>query len=909
MAPIGMPGPDSIADGPTPESAPRGPSAGIGYRLRVPRLRPGLIERPALQQKARQLALSQRVTLVCAPAGFGKSTLLAQLCAQAGGCDPVWLSLDEDDNDAHALYGALLRALQPLPLEWAVDPQFLASQVDGSGPGTRAGMRGLIDALYSYPGPRLLLFIDDLHRLDDPAALQLLDGIIERLPPEVGVVLGSRVDPRLSLARWRARGELGELRMNELRFAEADAQRFADALLDGDTPPDLVRTALERTEGWAAGLQLLFGAAQAGAPDRLASGNPPARRHLFDFFAHEVLAELPPALREFALDCSILPELTPDRCAAVSGRSDSREALEALYRRNLFLTALDDVGETLRFHDLFRDFLANELQRLDATRVETLHARAAQAEPQPSRAIAHWLKARRWDEALALMHRHARPLLAEGGQSTIERWLEQLPEPVRQSRPEAAHVAGLCAWVHWDWRKVIPQLERAWDGYCAEGRQAEQVDLLAMLGGCYNALGDVPAAAQLLTVAGQLSSQAGSCVAFSVLHAWHALACGRIADIPGQLEAAATGLADNPSAVYPDIYDISNGHFAGIPGTPAPMRRIQAICQQLFQDGGTHWSAAVVAQGAWLRFWHGERASAIAALDGQNELQQHLPGALALQLGSHQLRALHLAADGQFTAAVEEWRQLYAMLEAPDAATLLDSWGDSYLHVLARLYWIAEDAESLRPLLARFEARRDQTWPPHDIGYHMVQGQLALLQGDFAAAEIWLGEAAARFRQRRLPGFMGDPRPALALAQLRLGRPDAAWEVFATVLEESLRDDALGTLLLEPRMPRARLIGLMPASWRERQDAQALLARLEDWLPGAGRPARGRREPEAQWQALSPREREVLALVAQGLSNKLIARELELSLHTVKRHVANILGKLGAVSRAQASAWYFQRAG
>jgi LuxR family transcriptional regulator, maltose regulon positive regulatory protein len=424
----------SASAGATPASW----TSAAGTKFQLPHLRRQVVERGALLARARELIAERRLSLVCAPAGFGKTVLLAQLAAQPGKkVESVWLSLDEDDNDANRLFAALLQALQGVALEWSVDPQALMAQVDGVGVGTRAAVAGLINALCSYDRERLLLFIDDLHRITDAGALQLLDDIIERLPPEVGVVVGSRVEPELALARWRVRGELGELRMSDLQFDEDSALIFGVRMLAEGATPELVRNALQRTEGWAAGLQLIFGSTQAGARASADDGSHvhhKARRHLFEFLAHEVLTELPEDLRGFALDCSVLPELTPALCAAVSGRDDAPLALDALYRRHLFLSALDDGGSTLRFHDLFRDFLANELERRDPLRVAELHRRAAGAEPLLPRAVMHWLKAQAWDEALALMVRGAKPLLAVGSHAMLERWIEQLPDDVRKTR-------------------------------------------------------------------------------------------------------------------------------------------------------------------------------------------------------------------------------------------------------------------------------------------------------------------------------------------------------------------------------------------------------------------------------------------------------------------------------------------
>jgi LuxR family transcriptional regulator, maltose regulon positive regulatory protein len=582
--------------------------------------------------------------------------------------------------------------------------------------------------------------------------------------------------------------------------------------------------------------------------------------------------------------------------------------LDDLYRRHLFLTALDEAGRTLRFHDLFREFLTCELERHASQSVADLHARAARAETNALRAVSHWLKARRWDEALALMERCAKPLLAEGGHAVLDRWIEQLPAEVRRSRPEVAHVLGLCAWTHWDWHAVRPQLERAWAGYTERGTQYAHIDALALLGGCYNGVGDLPSAARVLEEADRLELDADARVAFDTLHAWHALANGQLAEVVHWLNATAADIVQAPSSIYPDVYDISHGHFAGIPGALAPLRRMQAVCRDLRQRESTHWSAAVVAQGAWPAFWHGDRDAATAALDEQSQLQHHLPEALALEMSSHHLRALHLAIANQPDQADVAARTMLAVLETPRAATLKASWGLAYLHVLARVHWIAMDAKGLQPLLAALltEAHAME-WPVHAMGRALVRGRYALLTGDLGAAQTALVRAVELHEHLRLPSFMGDPRPALAMLQIARGDAAAAWAAFAPALDEALNDDSAGLLLLEPPALLAQLLALLPASDQGRPGLQALTARLATWqvLPEDAAPQR--LASATPWGGLSARESEVLELLAQGLSNKLIARRLDLSLHTVKRHVANVLGKLGVSSRAQAAAAFRSR--
>jgi LuxR family maltose regulon positive regulatory protein len=326
----------------------------------VPRLPSTLVDRRGLVARARRYAMDQRLTLICGPAGGGKSTLLAQLAQGCPDAGVVWLSLDEGDSDAIGLAASLGAVLREAGLNCETEPQALASHAFDAGSRSRAAVALLVNALCTFKGTRLLLVLDDLHRVGDGDSVQLLDHLIERLPPWVGVVVGTRVMPELSLARWRLRGELGEISARDLLFDMEEATALATLRLGAAASADLIRQAWKRTSGWVAGLQLVLATAARGGPVCAASIS---YRHMFDFLAREVLTGLPEELVELALESSVLSELTPSQCAALSREGDVRKLLQELCRQNLFVEVVDESGPTLRFHGFFREFLRSELER------------------------------------------------------------------------------------------------------------------------------------------------------------------------------------------------------------------------------------------------------------------------------------------------------------------------------------------------------------------------------------------------------------------------------------------------------------------------------------------------------------------------------------------------------------------
>ncbi|MEF7615515.1 LuxR C-terminal-related transcriptional regulator [Aquincola sp. MAHUQ-54] len=905
------------------------PAARPTPKFRPPRLRRDVVARSALLTRAEAGALDARLLLVQAPAGFGKTTLLAQLAERLAAAQPrghhiAWLTVDADDNDANRLLAAVLAALRPWPLEWPVEPEAVLSQVQGDGAAARAALVPVLNALASYGGERAWLFIDDLHRVTDAGALALLDALLERLPPEIGLVVGSRTEPALALARRRARGELAELLAADLQFDAEAARAMLAARGVEALPAEGLQAVLARTGGWAAGLQLLAGAhAGRGAaltplPAGALGAGTAAQRHLFEFFASEVLAELPDDLRQFVLRCAVLDELTPAACAAVAGRADTPAVLDALYRRHLFLTALDDTSPApaaLRFHDLFLDFLRSELDRRAPGLAATLHARAAAAVDTPERAVHHWLRAGRWDDALAAMHRAAPALLAAGGRALVERWLAQLPDELRASHAAALHLQGLCAWSAWDWPGARDRFRPAVEAYRAAGDEEHAVEVLSMLGACHNGMGELAESTAALAQARGWPLPPALQVPFDSLRAWVGLATGALDEITPAIAAMAQNVRRAPATRFPNVADMGYGHLVGLPGTAGPLRELIALGQP--QPGDAR-ELRMPALAAWLAFWHGEPSPFKPLLHELQHLQRQAPGKRVLVTSAQHLTALQQAAAGEPALAKAAAQAAVEAFDAPEAAGQRPGWLRSHQHVLARVHWIAQDAAGLAALLPRLRpAHGPQEWPVLDVAALLVQGQAALLAGQAERALPLLRGAAERHRTHRLPVFFGDPRLPLAFALQQSGDEAGALAAFDAALADAAAEDALGPLLMEPRARVERLWAAWAAapapecaadgasaglSARARAAAERLHARWLAWAPSAVQPP----AVDRGLASLSDREREVLALLADGQSNKLIARAMSISPHTVKRHVANLLDKLGVQTRTQAAARWLQ---
>src|SRR5918995_3675736 len=409
----------------------------VSTRLRPPEARANLVARPRLTAMLQREA-GRKLTLVSAPAGFGKTTLLvAWLRSRAPGAGSVaWLSLEEGDNDPARLLSYLVAALRSISGE--IGEGVLSSLRSPEPPQLGALTAALINEISSL-STEITLVLDDYHLIDSEAVHGVVSFLLEHLPPNVHLVISSRVNPPLPLGRLRARGQMAELRAANLRFTSEEAAAFLGdvmglALSAGDV------VALEgRTEGWIAGLQL---AALSMRDRKDVSGFVRAfsgsHRDVLDYLAEEVLERQPESMRKFLLETSILDYLSGSLCDALTGRSDGQEILERLERDNLFVVALDDERRWYRYHHLFADFLKARLEREGLEHIPELHRRAGswyEREGWASEAVEHALSAGDHDWAADLVERVVGEMWFRGEVLTLLGWLVALPERAKRRRP------------------------------------------------------------------------------------------------------------------------------------------------------------------------------------------------------------------------------------------------------------------------------------------------------------------------------------------------------------------------------------------------------------------------------------------------------------------------------------------
>jgi LuxR family transcriptional regulator, maltose regulon positive regulatory protein len=434
------------------EDADRGGSQALGLpgsglvasKLVAPAPRAGLLPRAGLQSLL-EVCLEGKLCLVEAPAGFGKTTLLAQWRASGGGGRVAWVSLEEGDNDPTRFWGYVVEALRTV--EPDVGKAALAALGRPSADLYRAVLPGLLNDLHAGGSP-LFLVLDDYHLITNPTCHQTLTFFLDHLPAGVHLALSGRSDPPLPLARMRARGEMAEIRVADLQFTDEEAMALLNASMGLQLTAEDVERLAERTEGWAAGLYLA-GLSLRDRQDSTAfiAAFHGDNRHVADYLAAEVLERQSEEIRTFLLRTSILERLSGPLCDAVLEAEGSAGLLGELERSNLFLVPLDDHREWYRYHHLFAQLLRLELGHRDPGLVPMLHRRAAAWHRQAGNldeAIGHASAAGEFTQAAALIAQHWLTYWRRGQRATVARWLDGLPDEAILANPPVAYVA---AWI------------------------------------------------------------------------------------------------------------------------------------------------------------------------------------------------------------------------------------------------------------------------------------------------------------------------------------------------------------------------------------------------------------------------------------------------------------------------------
>jgi LuxR family maltose regulon positive regulatory protein len=898
----------------------------VETKLFLPRPRGDAVGRPRLTELLEQ-GRRARLILVSAPAGFGKTTLLARWLAEAEGQRAVaWLSLEDADSEPARFWTYLVTAVQRAVPEVGASALALLQ--------TRQPALDTVLATFinDLTGTRaeLDVVLDDFHLVDTPDLRSSVAYLLDHLPPQVHLVISTRVDPALPLARLRVQGELVEIRAADLRFTLGEAAAYLNDVAALDLTPADIAALETRTEGWIAALQLaalsLRGRDDTGAFIATFAGDD---RYIVDYLAEEVLSRQPPEVRDFLLQTSILDRLSGPLCQAVTGNDASQDMLEHLDRANLFLVPLDGTRRWYRYHHLFAEVLATHLFDGRPDEVTELHRRASRwydeaGDPVP--AVRHAVAAGDIDRAADIAERAIPALQRDRQEATVAAWLEVIPDEVVQTRPVLAFgfIAALMS--NGEFTGVeerMHDLEQHLPSSGPDGHGSQPPPGTTVVD--RRQWDRIPAALELQRSG--LSLIHGDLVA-AIAHADRATSIAAADDHLTRAGAAATaGLArwargdlEEAHRSYTRCVDglRRDGHISDVLGCSITLADIRITQGRLSDALRTYKDALRLADDDPLPVTRGTADMHVGISDIACERNDLDTAARHLQLSREIGDAAGLPQNPY------RWRAAEARLNAaqgnlPRAIELLEE---------AEQVYFGDFAPNVRPIAAR-------------------RARLQVALGDLASATSWATtqDLADDDELTYIREFEHITLAMVLLAQHPTGQPPAAVHVARRLLERLLAaahaggrmgnvieilvqlalvcqaegdrsraTDHLGRALalgepegnirvfLDAGPPLEPVLHSIRADSPGAQHARRLLSAAEQEPPRPDGPGRdGPATPVRPLvDSLSERELDVLRLLGSDLGGPDIARELSVSVNTVRTHTRHIYAKLGVSTRREA---------
>ena len=830
----------------------------------------------------------RRLSLVAAPAGFGKTTLLSMWTA-AHALPTVWIALDASDNDPSRWLSYLIHGIQQ------VDPRVGQTALHllrvPQTPHTEL-LGHLINEL-SASAP-FVLVLEDYHLITSAAVHALLQFLLDHAPALLHIAISTRFDPPLALPRLRTRGQVTEIRERDLRFDSAEIAAFLQGR--GLAVSASGAAALEaRTEGWAAGLQLAALAAREQGADAEAffSAFAGDDRFVVDYLVSEVLQHLPDDLQRFLRQTAILQQFDAALCDALTGRDDSAALLGQLEALNLFLVPLDRQRTWYRYHHLFAEVLRTGLRRDE---LPPLHRRASRWYADRGlvdRAVEHALAAGDYAAAAQVLGRAVDPALHSGEIQTVLRWLDGFPDAWVRADAGLAVAKGWAHALSGDQGRAAEYAqsaaERVEAGLAEPGAAGKTHALLAFLAllerrDYPRALDHAAAALEALAADQRL---------------WRAMALYTLAEAQEQLGPVTEAIATLEQAqqlgrgldnmLFSATVTVA---LAAALDQHGRRRDAVAACHDLIArctDAAglvSPLAGMVCSQLGMLYYEGGQLDHAQEWLSRGLELSEQIGlSGYVLFAAAHLAPLLHARGQtGEAAALLQRAHRLVVQTRFADRAWTLA--------LAARLDLLQGDLAAAARWAASAGLSADDPVSPVQIEQQLVYGRVLLAQGRLAEARRLLARLERLAQERALHRWLISIHNLQALAAERAGDPALGRAQVIRALAIAAPEGYLRLFVDED----ARLIALLPSG---PADVSGLAARIR---AAAGAPASAVAAPSAPVEPISAREQEVLALIAAGLSNPEIARELVISVGTVKRHINHIYGKLGVSSRTQAVA-------
>ncbi len=878
------------------------PNELLATKLAPPHLHGTFVPRSALVARL-TAGLARKLTLIAAPAGFGKTTLAAEWLTTHPG-KSVWLSLDSSDNDPVRFWRYVFTACRRL--DPSLGKSALAALNTSTQPSLETILTAFINELSQLASPCVLV-LEDYHLLTSPEVHQSLAFFLDHLPHHFHLLIISRTEPPLPLARLRARNDLTELTAADLRFSPEETQTFLQQTLHLTLPPETIARLDERAEGWVAGLRLLtltFGQADKPDPhevDQALAAFSGGHRHVLDYLTADVIASQPESVQSFLLATGFLARLTGSLCEAVTGRADSAALLTTLERANLFLVPLGQ--DWYRYHPLFAEALRHEArQRLSPSEVNALYAKASrwyEAHGLFNEAIESALAAGELESAAALIER----ILAARGNNeifTLRRWAEQIPADILCSYPTLCFSLAMAYLFTSDrylpstsvlvepplqmaedaWRRTgddahlgqvfaLRSILAAWQGdrVLALTMARESLEFLSDYDVNWRGVGTLGVGLEALFT-GKVN------VALPLLLEARAL-CEAAQNIHSTLAVLAAlaethlwqGDFDQANQYYQQIITQAIG-FEGMADDQAAARWGLSLIAYERNDLATAWRSASEALDLSTRRHDEERQVQVSLVlarihqaRGQTVEAQALLQALVAQLHRPSLRR-----------EVQALRARFAL--AADDLAHVRQWQNASLAQTEKFPLIQQEREAF--IVARLRIADGQT-----------QSALDLLAG-------WQADAHAQGRT------ISELETLCLKALAYSAQSDSAQAEHALTRALTLaQPKGFCRLFVDEGEPMAALLrAVIPKLTKKPLAAYATTLLTALASPEAAAPT----PPSPLLEPLSPQESRVLRLLVAGLSNPEIARELVVSPNTIKTQLKSIYRKLNVGAREEAAA-------
>jgi LuxR family maltose regulon positive regulatory protein len=916
-------------------------------KLYIPPLRPVVVRRPRLVTRL-HAALGYKLTLISAPAGFGKTTLLSEW-VHDNDASVAWVSLDEGDNDPERFLRYLIAALQQiepgmgsevlealqsaqlpsLPRRGGREPSLEGDGAEEMPSWLEAALVGLLNEVDALSNP-FALVLDDYHLITAPHVHGALVFLLRHQPPQMHLIVSSRVDPPLSLSRLRGRGQLNELRAADLRFTREEVAAFFRQMIGRMLPAEDVAAIEARTEGWAVGLQMAALSLQDQDAHDVASfinAFTGSHRYVLDYLTDEVLLRQPEQVQRFLLRTSVLDRLAASLCALlfhdaepsgtdVSSSQESQRILEYLDRSNLFVVPLDDQREWYRYHQLFRGLLRRRLRRTDAALVPLLYQRASawfEQEGQIVEAVHYGVGAGDTERVARLIEHNIPAILDRGELPALVRWLDTLPEEELHARP------WLCVVYAWtlayagalgDAEALLQDAEAALSGPSSIGLTAIDGHLAAIRAYAAWVEGDHVRAAEQARLALERARDEGR-----VARGFAANVLGSALLECGDLAGAEQALTEAIDLAGRDTHVglLAAASLADVLARQGRLTQAARVCRDAL--GATEETGFV--QAPRLPAAGNTMGMMSAILREQNELEEatrlaEQGVALGERWGQADTITFCSVQLAQTREAAGDERGASAALErAREVAERVSPWFQSIVAV------VQAGSDLARGKLERVVQWADEQeldaqggLRPESPRAYRTFVQLRLLQG---RTEEALAVLARLERTTEATGVYGALIEVLGLRAMGLHQQGQVEEALAQ-LERALYLGEPGGYVRSFVDKGAPMRDLLELAHR-RQIMPEYVARLlaaytsqagqepaiaEAAVPGAVPPAAGR--ASQLLEPLSDRELEVLGLLALGLTNREVGERLYIAPGTVKAHTASIYGKLDVHSRMQAVA-------